>query len=225
MKSIRQLLSKITTSAALLLTSFSAFAGAPVGPTMNINTSAAAASSATGIPTLSGTMLVVLSLLLFAVATRVAKQKNNGINKMFVTLIGVGSLSLVTGGVKIVSTADAALHGNIPILLDSLEIGDSIVNLGTGFVWHDDNSYNEVNNTTPGTMLEVTGINLNGATCGPALDGGGEQITINGEISPATGNTCVVGTILKFEEACELQCLVTAPPAIIPPFTFPTTLE
>lgn len=221
MKSINLQLLKITTLTALFLLPFTAFAGSNA-PTMTINTSAAAAgSSATGIPTLSGTMLVVLSLLLFAVATRVAKQKNNGINKMFITLIGVGSLTLVTGGFKIVSTADAAIHGSVPIVLDDLEIGESILTLSTATETFNSNSYNTVTNNTPGTLVEIININENAATCGPALDDGGQQILVNGETSAATGNTCTTETSLNFEEACELQCLVPAP-VTIPPITFPT---
>ena len=66
--------------------------------------------SATGIPTLSGTMLLVLSLLLLAVAVRVAKQKDSGANKFFIALLGVSALSMGGGGIKLVSDADAVSY-------------------------------------------------------------------------------------------------------------------
>ncbi|MGK0271209.1 MAG: hypothetical protein ACI88H_001866 [Cocleimonas sp.] len=59
----------------------------------------------TSVPTLSGTMLILLSLLLFVVALRTTKQKN--MNKLFITLLGTGVLVTAGSGVKLVSNANA----------------------------------------------------------------------------------------------------------------------
>ena len=66
-------------------------------------------SITSGIPTLSGSMLIVLSLLLFVVALKVAKQKTSAGNKMFITFLGVTALSIGGGGIKLVSDADALI--------------------------------------------------------------------------------------------------------------------
>ena len=69
--------------------------GAPINPT--------------AVPTLSGTMLVILSLLLFAVAFRIAKQKNTRAGKFFIALLGVTAIASGSGGVKLVSDTYAGL--------------------------------------------------------------------------------------------------------------------
>lgn len=64
--------------------------------------------SANAIPSLSGYMLIVLSLLLFVVAFRISKnQRFNGTPMMLITAIGLGSILSLTGGVKLVSDAEA----------------------------------------------------------------------------------------------------------------------
>lgn len=66
------------------------------------------------VPTLSSTMLIVLSLLLFAVAFRISKQKNNAANKLFMTLIGVSALVAGGSGIKLISNVQA---GDTNVLL------------------------------------------------------------------------------------------------------------
>jgi len=62
----------------------------------------------TSVPTLSGIMLVFMSLLLFAVGYRVAKQKNSKAGKLFMTLICVGALASGIGGAKMINEVTAA---------------------------------------------------------------------------------------------------------------------
>lgn len=59
------------------------------------------------IPTLSGSMLILLSVLLCVVAYRTAKQKNANINKLFITLLGTGVIFSAGSGIKLVSDANA----------------------------------------------------------------------------------------------------------------------
>lgn len=63
---------------------------------------------ATSVPSLSGSMLVVLSLLLFAVAFRVSKQ-NKAVNKLFITLLGVGMVVSAGSGIKLISDVTAGI--------------------------------------------------------------------------------------------------------------------
>jgi len=65
------------------------------------------AGSPTAVPSLSGSMLIVLSLLLFIVAFKVSKQKNSNPSKFFMMLIGTGILVSAGSGIKLVSDANA----------------------------------------------------------------------------------------------------------------------
>ena len=103
MKILRLVTSKITVLAFLLLVNTkSAFAASGV-VTFTLP------SAPTGIPTLSGTMLILLSLLLFVVALRTASQKKHNINKLFVALLGTGFLVTAGSGAKLVADANAGI--------------------------------------------------------------------------------------------------------------------
>ncbi|MEE9326739.1 MAG: midcut-by-XrtH protein [Cocleimonas sp.] len=94
----------------LMLISSSVFAGSPVN---GLLTYAPLASNAnpTDVPTLSGIMLIVMSLLLFVVGFRIAKQKNSKAGKLFMTLISVTALATGFSGAKIISEVHAGLGG------------------------------------------------------------------------------------------------------------------
>jgi len=87
------------------------------------------AVSASSIPTLSTTMLLVLSLLLLVVAFRVSKQKNNAAGKIFVTLLGVSAIVTMGHSVKLISDTNA---GGVPVditpssPLFTIEAGETI---------------------------------------------------------------------------------------------------
>ncbi|GAA0414982.1 hypothetical protein GCM10009133_24230 [Cocleimonas flava] len=72
-------------------------------------------ASPTAVPSLSGTMLIVLSLLLFVVAFKVTRQKGSNANKFFVMLIGVSAFGFGGSGIKLVSDAKAGF-ANTPII-------------------------------------------------------------------------------------------------------------
>jgi hypothetical protein len=98
--------SKLAVFVVLVLSSSSVFAA---GGTVIFS-----AASPTAVPTLSGWMLIVLSLLLFAVAVKVSRQKgSSNAGKFFLLLLGVGVLSSGTGGVKLVTDVNA---GGAPII-------------------------------------------------------------------------------------------------------------
>ena len=93
---------------AVLLPSSSAFA-------VSVNGSV----GATSVPSLSGSMLVVLSLLLFAIAFRIGKQ-NKAVNKLFITLLGIGMLVSAGSGVILITDAKA---GGAPVDVINLSGG------------------------------------------------------------------------------------------------------
>lgn len=200
MTSIRKLSIHSAILITLTILPLKAFAGAP---SMVIDITAAP----TAVPTLSGVMLVVLSLLLFAVAVRVTKQKKSGINKLFVTLLGVGSLSLITGGMQIVSKADAALHGALidtQTLLDST-LGESRFFLNTGFT-----GYNLFTNENSGVIATIREINEMDYQCGDTppntifTDEPGPTSIIRTEVPDV--QTCTVGLSLGTGASCDLLC-------------------
>lgn len=69
----------------------------------------------TAVPTLSGMMLLVLSLLLFVVAFKVSKQKSANTGKYFIALIGVTALVSSIGGTKLITDVQAG--GPTPLVL------------------------------------------------------------------------------------------------------------
>lgn len=87
----------------------------------------------TSVPTLSGMMLIVLSLLLFVVTYKIAKQKNNPASKFFIALLGVSALVLGSGGgFKLVSEVQARTdtEEEIPIVPVA---SDHFINIGGGY--------------------------------------------------------------------------------------------
>lgn len=200
MTSIRKLSIHFAILSTLTILPLKAFAG---GPNMVIDITAAP----TAVPTLSGVMLVVLSLLLFAVAVRVTKQKKSGINKLFVTLLGVGSLSLITGGMQIVSKADAALHGPLidaQTLLDST-LGERRFSLLVGST-----GYNLFTNENSGVIATIKEINQDSFQCGDTppntifTDEPGSPSTIRTEVPDV--QTCTEGLSLGTGASCDLFC-------------------
>lgn len=136
------------------------------------------------IPTLSGTMLVVLSLLLFAIAMRVARQKNVKGGKLFLTLIGTGALISGIGGIKLVSDVVAGvtmptIHPLTNALGDTAPI--------------DLMSINKYNNDT-GVTIEIKQINLPG-DC-PGTESGVEGVVL-----------CQVGQRHNPGGMCAIKCL------------------
>ncbi|GAA0409042.1 hypothetical protein GCM10009133_16980 [Cocleimonas flava] len=114
MKTLKTFFAKlITLSLLLIAVPSSVFAGDASLPVINF----ALPAGATAVPSLSGTMLVILSLLLFVVALKISKQKNANTGKFFVTLIGVTAIVSGSGGIKMISEVNAgndAVFINIP---------------------------------------------------------------------------------------------------------------
>ena len=167
---------KYVTTICLLMLSNAVFAGgAPGTISMTLN------GSPTAVPSLSGSMLIVLSLLLFAVAYKVAKQKNA--SKLFVTLIGVTVLSTGLSGVKIISESFAT--GNT-LPQNDYSLGQTkIIDLARY------QSYIQNNNTNPMTIGEIT--NFVGWSCAPNM----ERIA---------AFSCVEGSLLPAGESCGVYC-------------------
>lgn len=153
----------------------STFAGTPNGALLH-------APVATDIPTLSGTMLFVLSLLLVAVSFRIAKQKNSGTKHFVIALLGVGALISAGGGMKLMSDAHAlsthtmtATGGSLPIVNNDL------------------NTYNN-----PGNPQRITGKTLppaNGTICPDTNPPGSGLVQCVVNMIVATGGSCSINCV------------------------------
>lgn len=67
-----------------------------------------AATTVSPIPTLSETMLIVLSLLLLTVTFRISRQKNNGSTHFFTVLVGITALVTGGSGIKLITNVKAS---------------------------------------------------------------------------------------------------------------------
>ncbi|TCJ88997.1 midcut-by-XrtH protein [Cocleimonas flava] len=124
MTAIKNLTAKcISIFTLMVFSSSAAFAGIAVpGGTVTLSPTAT-----TAVPTLSGTMLILLSLLLMVVAFRVSKNSKNGAGKFFIALIGA-SVLMAAGGFKTVSDLQAAV--GTTKTMDNPAGGDVIFNEG-----------------------------------------------------------------------------------------------
>ena len=182
MKMFNQITSKIALlSFLVLINTKSAFAAG------GIVTFTLPSSSPAAIPTLSGTMLILLSLLLLVVAFRTAKQKKSNINKLFVTFLGTGFLVAAGSGAKLVSDANAGVAGINFEGSNSIEIPIQ------------GNSNIVLNNNNPQT-ISFTIIAENGSLCFYSIDNGANSI-------PAVNQTGSLPSESNINITCEAENL------------------
>ncbi|MFK5892812.1 MAG: midcut-by-XrtH protein [Pseudomonadota bacterium] len=165
-------LSNISTLIGLLILSPSAFSQ----PVM-------AFGVASNIPTLSGSMLIVLSLLMaIGGYFLIKKQENNPAQKMILSIVAMGVLTFGYSGIKLVSDAYAiAVSG-------TKDLTGSQITITYGW-W-------EYQNKT-GTTTIIKSIT-------PPL----EQVGSCNNAQPPGGltNACAVGLSLGVDEKCEIFC-------------------
>ena len=145
--------------------------------------------SASAVPTLSGTMLIILSLLLMTVAFRLKKKNRQATSKFFISLIGVAALISGTNGIKLVS--DATAFAPTPDIVLSNQSGGSV-----HFV---NNQINQFKNTTA-NPLKIISINYD--TCRFP------KVSLSGLSECKTGNTLNGGQ--KCEIDCRNQCEINS---------------
>jgi len=131
------------------------------------------------IPTLSGTMLILLSLLLATIGYRVLQQKGNDASRMMVlSLIVVGALASGIGGVKLINNAYA--NGFPTISLNQPGGGTATVCIDCG-------PYHYQNDT--GAPLEIKS-RIHPEPCGWGT---------------VTAPECTAGLLLGDGDACQLD--------------------
>ncbi len=173
----RTIVTASTTALAALLGSATAHAGASVGGL--VYAPAAAGSTPSGVPTLSGSLLIVLSLLLATLALRMFRKQGG---KLLLLLLGGGALAAGSGGVKLISDAIAATTHQ----LSNPAGGTATVDGAT------DNIY--VNSS--GVRLRITLVQLNNLG-----EGGG----CPNNPSPTR---CEPGNELDNGEQCNIDCVI-----------------
>lgn len=153
----------------------------------------APAAAPAAIPSLSGTMLIVLCLLLVAVSFRIAKQKNSGTNHFVIALLGAGALISAGGGMKLISDAHAltthtmvAGGGSLPVFNNDL------------------NTYSN----RSGVDQVINSINLpppNGTTC-PNTNPPGPGLTrCNVNDTVVNGGSCSINCVGMYEEVSDIR--------------------
>lgn len=148
------------------------------------STGSVAYGPTTAVPSLTGNMLIVLSLLLLVVAFKMTRQKNS--NKLFVTLVSTAALLSATGGFKVISDVDAG--GDVIFL--SNPSGD-IVTFAEG------GSFTFTNNS--GVVQQIKIITE------PPTEGGCPNLPSAGGERPVT-NECSPGMILNNGQVCNIDC-------------------
>ena len=184
MKLLKSLSSKLRLVAILsVFATSSAFAGSPFGGAM------VKIAATTSVPTLSGTMLLLLSLLLFVVAFRVAKQKSNS-GKFFIMLIGASALLAAGNGVKLISEVQA-IQADVEMTPTELDYrllrgGQNLINVSG----------------QPITVLSIDPLDVDSCT----VTGGTEPCDMNN-----TPPTIPLSAPITFQpgEFCFIECLAS----------------
>ena len=162
-------------------------------PHLIVQQVANAGSAPTSVPSLSGTMLIILSALLFVVALRISKQKTEKVNKFFMTFVGIVILSTVTSGIKLISNAQA---GNSfifqEVVIDPLTSGNEVtIDLLT-------NQFQSIRNNT-GADLRILRFETPANTSCEFL----------GTNNPCAGD---LPKTIPDGAVCEVDCSTTVPP-------------
>ncbi len=147
-------------------------------------------ASSNPIPTLSGTMLIVLSLLLVAIAFRISqKNQSNTFMTMLIGVLGTSAILSASGGIKIISDvyADSGTGNEFLIALSSSTGGQVSIPASSISIYEN----------TSGVNQRITQINLTN-NC-PNTDVG----LIEGV------SRCSVGAIVptSMEGLCYVNCL------------------
>jgi len=199
MKLINIILLKLSAIGALITLTSSAIAGNEgtiIFVPVNAN------GDPTAVPTLSAYMLIILSLLLFAVAFRVSKKKGAG--KLFTLMLGASVLMASTGGVKLISDVQAVVDGIGPQIIEVTNPEGSPENI-IPF------QYNPYANTS-GVPLKIDSIML-------PTEGSCPINSIDPQTPIVFHQICVPGLVLPTGDAdpatdanfCEIDCNVSIP--------------
>ena len=139
-------------------------------------------SPASEIPTLSGSMLIIMSLLIAAIAYQLINNTENKSNhKLIISLLIVGLISFGTGSIKLINHA----YAGTPVYTLLVAGGEIDIRYGI---------QNYQNQT--GILAEIKSITMSGG--GAACDGGAPT---------PIANECVVGRILANLETCVINCV------------------
>jgi hypothetical protein len=151
--------------------------------------------AASSIPTLSGTLLVVMSILLGLAAMYVFKKQDTGKISLSLFALVAGAYIAGTGGFKLIGYAEA---GNLPPLPGVVQIKNQ--SGGEFPIVEGPNLYLNLS----GKALRVTKIEIESPTCPDQ-----ELREVSTQESQKIGaeiKTCKVGSVLADQEECLILC-------------------
>ena len=161
------------------------------------------ASAATAVPSVSGVMLFILSLLLAAVGLRVLKQ-NQGSVTMLLGFIAVSALISGTSGIKLISDANA--------LIIFPPIGYTVANItGSNTTSYDNSPDTLLFQNTSGSQQIIASITSNDQSCDSFSLGYdvGPFPPINSALPPVAANGsphCEAGLTIPAGAYCYIFC-------------------
>lgn len=146
--------------------------------------------TATPIPTMSGTMLIVLSLLMATFGYRLVRQKENDTSrKLILSLIGLGTLAFSMTGVKLINDVQAVGYPTAPQSL--------VTNSGSADIY--DNTFNVYTNDTGSAILIKTKVTNPG------------KCTVVQPDDPVIPECAAGTTTLENGEKCRVACVSPLP--------------
>jgi len=148
--------------------------------------------SAAAIPTISGSLLIALAVLLMLVAFRLLKDRPHAGTKLVIAVAAIAALATGAGGIKLVADAHAVV----------LELNMQDDDGGTLFVQGNGSSYKVFNRTS--VTQEIKNIENNCLIANGGDNGGGNGGFNGGEVQPTVQalnggqsvGACSVGTTL-----------------------------
>ncbi|MFK5892466.1 MAG: midcut-by-XrtH protein [Pseudomonadota bacterium] len=148
--------------------------------------------AATEVPTLSGTMLIFMSVLMATLGFILIKQKNfKAQNKLVLYLIGVAVLIAGGGGIKLINNSYALIpisNFNMDNIVNPLDIEEPIKNIYT--------------NTT-GASVKIMDIDLKGHECF-------KNGLANEQFPTGDEGECAIGLTVPNGESCFINCFIPA---------------
>ena len=180
MKTRKHLLQKISSIFALSLF-FSSQAIAGTGSITYVPLNVPPIVGANNIPTLSGTMLMILSMILMAVVYKTSKQNDSNGSNFFLAIISVTALVSGTTGISLISDVEA----------ESTSISSFFSKPDGDTLTFNDNTLVTFQNSS-GVTQKITGI------IAPPNSGCGSPE----EFRP----TCSISLVIENGQSCSIRC-------------------
>jgi hypothetical protein len=151
------------------------------------------------IPTLGGSMLILLSLLLFAASFKLSKKAPSRSTHLLITFFAVGTFISAGGGIKLISDAHALSTHSMVAAGGNLPIDSYVLN-------------NYTNNT--GVSQEILSIVLPEDIVSEATTANAAPTNDCADTTPPSSGfpRCQVNAVLADGQTCSIDCAGYTPP-------------